>query len=64
MKMEIKRFENLENKKSFLHEIKSIFHNYLRLSLSEQMRNSGHKLQVAVLPLRENVLITNLLVKI
>ena len=29
-KMEIQKFEYLENERSFLEEIKSIFHNYLR----------------------------------
>ena len=29
-KLEIRKYEFLENKKSFLDEIKSIFHNYLR----------------------------------
>ena len=36
---EIQTFEYIENKKSFLDEIKSIFH-----SFSKFLRNSGHKL--------------------
>ena len=30
-KMEIHKFEYLENEKSFLDEIKSVFHNYLKV---------------------------------
>ena len=34
----------LENGKSFLGELKTIFHNYLRLSFVEKMKNNEHKL--------------------
>ena len=35
-KMEIQKFEYLEQKKSFLDKIKRIFHNYLGLSFGEK----------------------------
>ena len=35
-KIEIQRFKYLENEKSFLDEIKSIFHNYLRVIFGEK----------------------------
>ena len=37
-KLEIQKFEYLENKKRFLDEIKSIFHNYLRAIFGEKMK--------------------------
>ena len=44
-KADIEQFEYLKNKKSFIDEIKSIFHNYLRaLSFVGKMKNSRQKL--------------------
>ena len=40
----IQKFEYLENEKSFLDEIKSIFHNIQEISYGAKMKNSGHKL--------------------
>ena len=37
-------FEYLENEKSFLDEIKIIFHITSGLSFGEKVKNSGHKL--------------------
>ena len=37
----IQKFEHLENKKNFLDEIKSIFH---ELSFDEKKENSGHRI--------------------
>ena len=46
-KSEIQKFEYLENKKSFLDEIKSIFYNYLRAIIcwkkKKKKKNSRHK---------------------
>ena len=46
--MEIQKLEYLETEKSFLDEIKSIFHNYLSKGyhLMTKWKNSRHKLQV------------------
>ena len=38
--MEIQKLEFPENEKSFLDGIKSIFHNYLRVSFDVKMKNS------------------------
>ena len=43
-KTEIQNCEYLKNEKSFLDEIRIIFHNYLRTINSEKMENCGHKL--------------------
>ena len=37
-KLEIQKFEYLENEKSFLDEVKSIFHNYLRAIIGKKMK--------------------------
>ena len=42
-KMETQKSEYLQNEKSFLDKIKSIFHNYLRAIIGEKI-NTGHKL--------------------
>ena len=42
--VEIQKYEYLENEKSFLDEIKSIFHSFWRLSFSEKIKNGRHKL--------------------
>ena len=45
-KLEIQRFEYLENEKSSSDEIKTIFHNYLRALFGEKMKTSlKHKLK-------------------
>ena len=46
-KTEIQKFEDLENEKSFLDEIKNIFHCFLKdyhlMKNKNLIRNSGHK---------------------
>ena len=42
---EIQKFEYLENKKSILDEIKSIFHSFWRTIIWRKNKNSRHKLQ-------------------
>ena len=43
-KSEIQKFEYLENENNFLiDEVKSIFHNYLRVIIVEEKQNRGHK---------------------
>ena len=37
-KLEIQKFEYLENEKSFLDDVKSIFHNYLRAIIGKKMK--------------------------
>ena len=45
-RVEIQKFEYLENEKSFLDGIKGIFHNYLRAIIWwKKMENTGHNLQ-------------------
>ena len=47
-KTKIQKFEYLKNKKSFLDEIKNIFHSFRRAIISWKnknlIKNSGHKL--------------------
>ena len=44
-KMEIQKIEYLDNEKSFLDKIESIFLNYYRAVIwCKKMENSGHKL--------------------
>ena len=40
----LQKFEYQKNEKSFLIEIKSIFHSFEGLSFGEKIENSGHKL--------------------
>ena len=47
--MEILKFEYLDNEKSFLHDIKSIFHNFLKAIIWKKKKNSGHKLDISFL---------------
>ena len=47
-KIEIPNFEYLENKKSFLDETKSIFHNYLRTIIDKKYEKSEHKFKVLI----------------
>ena len=39
----MQKFEYFKNQRSFLEEIKNIFHNYLRAVI--WLKNNGHKLQ-------------------
>ena len=43
--MEIQKFEYLENEKSFLDDIRSIFHNFLGLSPSKKKKEKKKKKQ-------------------
>ena len=44
--MEIQKFEYLENEKSFLDDIRSIFHNFLGLSPSKKKKEKKKKIGV------------------
>ena len=47
-RIEMQKFEYLENEKRFLDKIKSIFHSFRRAIIGEKTKfdeNSGHKLQ-------------------
>ena len=44
LRLEMQKIEHLENERSFLDEIKSIFHSFWGLSFGEKVKNSRHKL--------------------
>ena len=45
----LQKFEYLKNEKSFLDQIKSIFHSFEGLSFGEKIINSGNKLKNIVM---------------
>ena len=47
--MEIQKFEYLENEKSFLDDIRSIFHNFLGLSPSKKKKKKKKKKKIGVI---------------